>query len=391
VFRACRSVLGDHHDAEDCFQATFLVLAVKAGQLSLRGPLGPWLFGVARTLALRARSAAARRRSHERRAAQPVARQPQAVEPDVATLVLDAVARLPERLRAPVLLCDLDGLTYQQAADRLGWSRGTVRNRLARGRQRLRDMLARKGLAPAVALAAGATVTVPRALAAATARAAVLVAAGVSAGEVSESVIVLMNGGLHSMLWSKIKACGLSALTAAVLVAGALGLGAQSPATRPAVDPIQAEASTIAQVLDEYYVLLAAEPASPADRITRLAQEARRLEEAGDHEGARKVLRQLEDAAWGWHGQLRQKRDEGAKAAVPPRLSEYTKLYLNDRLAKSRSKAVESPTGKASNLSTPRGAVDVETRLRELEQKLDRLLKALDEKSAPRNQYEPKK
>src|SRR5689334_9533570 len=199
VLRVCRSTVRNTHDAEDAFQATFLVLAARARSLALRGPLGLWLYGVARRVALQARTAAARRRRHEQRAAKAEAGAHDAVEPDVAGVVLDCISRLPERFRAAVILCDLEGLTYAEAADRLGWTHATVRTRLARGRERLRLALTRKGLAPVAALAAGAVPPVPRALAAATARAAVHVAAGTADGWASASVIALMNGGLRAM------------------------------------------------------------------------------------------------------------------------------------------------------------------------------------------------
>jgi RNA polymerase sigma factor (sigma-70 family) len=234
VYRTCRAALRDAHDAEDAFQATFLVLARKARSLRVRGDLGPWLYEVARRVAAHARTAAARRRKHEQQAAAVKAEATDASEPDVASLVHDAVGRLPQRFRAAVVLCDLEGLSYRDAAGRLGWTLATVRNRLARGRQRLRTALQRVGLAPeVVALTAGAAPTVPRALAMATAHAAAQVAAGTGAGGVPESVLTLVTGGLHAMLIAKLKTVGLSMLAAMVLVAGAYGLGAKGPAERP--------------------------------------------------------------------------------------------------------------------------------------------------------------
>src|SRR5207237_5801526 len=116
-----------------------------------RGDLAPWLYEVARRVSAHARAAAARRRKHEQRAAvsaSGVASAPgDGVAPDVAALVHDAVGRLPERFRAAVVLCDLEGLSYREAAGRLGWTAAAVRNRLARGRQRLRAALTRAGVA----------------------------------------------------------------------------------------------------------------------------------------------------------------------------------------------------------------------------------------------------
>jgi RNA polymerase sigma factor (sigma-70 family) len=154
VFRACRAILRDPHAAEDAFQATFLVLAHKAGGLWVRGSLGPWLQSVARRVAYCARKDAARQRAHERTAAERAA--PATVDPgwDDRDAILDEeLVRLPEKYRTAVVLCDLEGLTQEQAARQLGWPDGTVRSRLARGRERLRERLTRRGMAPAVILA----------------------------------------------------------------------------------------------------------------------------------------------------------------------------------------------------------------------------------------------
>ena len=158
VLRACRGILRDDHEAMDAFQATFLVLARKGGSLWVRDSLGPWLHRVACHAAGRARSAAARRRAVETRAAaeSAAARAGGDDERDLASLVHEEVDRLPERYRSTVILCDLEGRTCEEAARHLGCPVGTVGSRLARGRQRLRDRLRRRGLAPGDGLFAGA-------------------------------------------------------------------------------------------------------------------------------------------------------------------------------------------------------------------------------------------
>jgi RNA polymerase sigma factor (sigma-70 family) len=235
VYRTCRAALRDTHDAEDAFQATFLVLARKARSLRVRGDLGPWLYEVACRVSAHARAAAARRRKHEQEAAIRAgsASGGRAIEPDVASLVHDAVGRLPQRFRDAVVLCDLEGLSYREAAGRLGWTLPTVRNRLARGRQRLRTALRRAGLAPeSAALATATAPTMPRALAMATARAAAQVSTG-TAGGIPESVLALVNGGLHAMLIAKLKTIGLSMFAAVVLVdAGPKTESRRTPARR---------------------------------------------------------------------------------------------------------------------------------------------------------------
>ncbi len=149
-------MLADPHDTQDAFQATFLVLVRKARALWVRDSLGPWLHQVAYRTASCARSSAARRRRHERGAARPEAAG--LVEPaaELERLLHQEIDRLPERYRAPVVLCDLEGHTHEQAARNLGWPVGTVKSRLSRGRERLRGRLLRRGLTPDGALIASA-------------------------------------------------------------------------------------------------------------------------------------------------------------------------------------------------------------------------------------------
>jgi RNA polymerase sigma-70 factor (ECF subfamily) len=157
VLGLCKSALGDLHDAEDAFQATFLVLARRADTLRAPARLGCWLHGVA---CRSARKVRARRSRFDR-----LARQAEAVaevdakvdtQEDIhrheeAQVLHDEIGRLPERYRTPVVLCYLEGLTHAEAARRLGWSIGTVGVRLMRARQRLRAGLTRRGLATGTA------------------------------------------------------------------------------------------------------------------------------------------------------------------------------------------------------------------------------------------------
>jgi HlyD family secretion protein len=154
VLRVCRSVLVDAHDAQDAFQATFLVLVRRARALWVRDSLGPWLHQVAFRTAACARTKAARRRRHERRAALPTEEVRAEVENRIGAALHEEIERLPERYRAPLVLCDLEGSTHEQAARHLGWPVGTIKSRLSRGRERLRDRLARRGFAPGVGLLA---------------------------------------------------------------------------------------------------------------------------------------------------------------------------------------------------------------------------------------------
>ncbi len=119
VFRVCRALLRDEHSAEDAFQATFLVLARKARSLWVKDSLGGWLHGVAHRVASRAKSDAARRRRHERRLAEArgPAREilPDNPRADAATVLSEEIDRLPEALRAPVVLCYLEAMSYRSS------------------------------------------------------------------------------------------------------------------------------------------------------------------------------------------------------------------------------------------------------------------------------------
>ena len=228
VLRACRRILRDEHDAHDAFQATFLVLARKGNSARRRDTLGPWLHGVACRVSACARSTAARRRRHEFNAAvRSDSHAPEPARDESGAAIHQEIDRLPERLRWPIVLCCLEGLTREQAALRLGWRVGTVQSRLARGRERLRERLVRRGLAPVVGtVAAALTVeakaamkSVPARLAEATIRCGMGLAAGrVAVGVVPAGVAPLVAGVFQAMLIRKLKA--FAGATAAVAVAG---------------------------------------------------------------------------------------------------------------------------------------------------------------------------
>ncbi|MBV9509482.1 MAG: RNA polymerase sigma factor [Caulobacteraceae bacterium] len=237
VLRVCRRALGDPQAAEDAFQATFLVLARKARSLVLTGPIAPWLHQVAWRTASRLRAAAARRRRHEKAAgmAKPLVQDGPQWD-DLGEALHEELGRLPARYRVPLVLCYLEGLTAEQAARELGWAAGTVRSRLARGRERLRARLVRRGLAPSAAglvaalASRSAWAAVPAELLNQTARAAMFVGAGrMAAGAVPASILTLTEGVLIEMAMTKWKLAGLSLLVAGVLASGAV-VSAQAPA-----------------------------------------------------------------------------------------------------------------------------------------------------------------
>src|SRR5262249_46205514 len=145
----CRRALGDPHDAEDAFQATFLVLATRARSIRRRKSVASWLYGVALRVARRARADAIRRRAHERRAAEMAGGEvgPEATDDDRDFRALhEEVERLPGNYREAVVLCYLEGLTLEAAAGRLGCPVGTLGVRLMRARERLRTRLTRRGM-----------------------------------------------------------------------------------------------------------------------------------------------------------------------------------------------------------------------------------------------------
>src|SRR5262245_43794279 len=157
VLHVCRRVLGNVHDAEDAFQATFLVLARKAETVHPREALAAWLHGVARRVALKARTARARRarlaRPLEAPAADPRPDPLAALSARELLLIVDEeLQRLPPVNRLPLILCCLEGHSLEETARQLGWTTGSVKGRLERGRQRLHERLLRRGLTLSAAL-----------------------------------------------------------------------------------------------------------------------------------------------------------------------------------------------------------------------------------------------
>jgi RNA polymerase sigma factor (sigma-70 family) len=224
VWGVCRRVLGSYHDAEDAFQATFLVLVRKAAAIASRELLANWLFGVARQTALKAKAMAARRAVRERQVAQmPEPATEPASPDDLARVLDDELGRLPAKYRAVLVLCDLDGRTRKEAARELDCPEGTVAGRLARARTLLARRLAQRGvvlsggIVTALAAHGAASACVPAALVAATIKAAILVAAG-QAAATTAAVAALTEGVLKTMLATKYR-------TALVMVLGIALLG----------------------------------------------------------------------------------------------------------------------------------------------------------------------
>jgi RNA polymerase sigma factor (sigma-70 family) len=259
VMGVCFRVLRNHHDSEDAFQATFLVLARKASSVRPREQVANWLHGVAYRTALKARAMRAKTQVRERQVAQMP--EPEAIQQDTWTdlqPVLDEeLSRLPDNYRLPLLLCDLEGKSIKEATQQLGWPQGTLAGRLARARKLLAKRLTQRGVvlsggALAVVLAEkAASACVPVSLAVSTTKAAVAVTTGQAAAPslVSAKVAALMEGVMKSMMLTKLKtvtmvllALGMVAFggsmvprhTATAQQVNSQGGGAEKPTSRKA-------------------------------------------------------------------------------------------------------------------------------------------------------------
>jgi RNA polymerase sigma factor (sigma-70 family) len=242
VLGVCRRVLGNEADSEDAFQATFLVLVRKVASITPRGMVGNWLYGVANTTALKARAMRTKRLAKEREAAaRPKPEGPAQTWERLSALLDQELKALPDKYRAVIVLCDLEGKSLKEAARLIGCPLGTVGTRLARGRGLLSKRLARHGLmvpggmvATAIGqIAAGAGM--PPLLMCLTIKAALSVAAGQAAatGVISPKVAALTEGVLKAMFLTKLKIATAVLLAVVVAAAGAGGAAFPALAVQP--------------------------------------------------------------------------------------------------------------------------------------------------------------
>jgi RNA polymerase sigma factor (sigma-70 family) len=266
VLGVCRRSLQCVHDAEDVFQATFLLLARKARSIRKKKSVASWLYGVARRLAWQMKKQSARRNERERQAvvAAPVSPSANAAWQELRAILDEELTRLPDKQRTPLLLCYLEGKTQDEASRELGWSRGTLKRRLERGRDLLRRRLVRRGLALPAALFAtmvsqSALEAVPGLLLETTVHAALaftqckLIPTGVSA-----SAWALANSALSSLVFSKIVA-----LSSICLMAGAVAL-ATGLAFQHVFSPVRSSGSANGESLFSYGEHAAIDSENPA-------------------------------------------------------------------------------------------------------------------------------
>jgi RNA polymerase sigma factor (sigma-70 family) len=255
VLSVCRRILRNSHDAEDAFQATFLVLARKASTLKSRELLANWLCGVAYQTARKAKAAAAKHHARQRQVNEmpepEIVRQD--LREDLQPLLDQELTSLPEKYRLPIILCDLEGKTRKEAAQQLDMPEGTLSSRLARARTRLAKRMARHG----IAFSGGAIATnlsqntvsacVPVSLLGATVKAATSIAAGKAATTaiVSAKVAALTEGMLKAMLLTKLKTVTWVLAMAVIIGVGGVTLapgGGQTPTVNPQTRPTKPEA-----------------------------------------------------------------------------------------------------------------------------------------------------
>ncbi|QEH32018.1 ECF RNA polymerase sigma factor SigE [Aquisphaera giovannonii] len=242
VLRVCRGIVRDDHEAEDAFQATFLMLARKGRSLWVEDSLGPWLHRVACRVAIAALHATGRRRAAQRRAAECARDCARGHMPDDrGRAIHEEIDRLPARYRMPIVLCDVEERSYEDAARHMGCPIGTIKSRLARGRERLRDRLTRRGLAPSAVATAFhlPEAQVAASLADRTTRAALWCVTGRLAGApASATVAQIVKEASRTMAMARLHPSAFVgiALGAALIggVAGSMGgrMGAVAPAAR---------------------------------------------------------------------------------------------------------------------------------------------------------------
>src|SRR5262245_14285996 len=334
VWGVCRRILRNHHDAEEAFQATFLVLVRKAVSIRQREMMANWLYGVAHQTAMKARAMIAKRRTREQQGmAMPEPQAPdQDTRNDLQPLLDQELCRLPDRYRVAIVLCDLEGKTRREAARQLGLPEGTLAGRLTRGRAMLARRLARRGLAVSGGAVAAmfsqeaAAAGVPTSVLASTIKAASMVAAGqvAAAGANSVHVAALTEGVLKAMLLAKLRTPLTVVFALALAGTGVAHRFIQTQAAhaqlspkreqpvhsgQAAASPQPGEAKTAAvrgqqflnDALKEFEASADEAPGDPVLRHRLLADMAGLQAQLGDRDAAKKLFAQASDMVAAMH------------------------------------------------------------------------------------------
>ncbi len=286
VLGLCRSILHNHHDAEDIFQAVFLVLARKAGSIRKGDSVGSWLYAVAYRLAHKARVRTGKRHVCEQKAAMSPEQKPmdEVTWGELRDILHEEVSRLPERYRAAVVSCYWEGRTHEQAGQQLGCAKGTIKDRLEKAREMLRTRLARRGLALSAAwfaasLSEGTSSAVSLELVQTTVRGALLFSLGqLPQGAVSANAVACARNALQAMLVSKLQYGLVLVLMLSVLGGAGLAVLCKTPA--PENEP---EASAMAPAPKNEPEALATEEPLPAGAVARLGTRRFRHSDSINH------------------------------------------------------------------------------------------------------------
>ena len=387
VLGLCRSLLTDPHDAEDAFQATFLVLVRRAESIRKRETLGPWLYGVTCRVARRARVRSVRRRRHEVAAvAEPAGRsRGDQGSTSAEAAIHEEIARLPKSFRAPLVLCCLEGLSYDLAARRLGVSEPTLRGRLHRARKRLAARLRARGILSSVfaRLTEPACLNVPS-LPDSLVEATIQLASRwssvsgllVGAGAVPESIATLARGVIHAMILQTVRSTGIAVLLGGGLLATVVvAQQGKHPAPGKATPPAAAPS-------------LVTQP-GPRDLQRRTQEILRKLEEPvamifPNETPLDDVLKYIKQATT-------TPPDSGIPIYVEPSGLQEVKQSIDSTIQfdrqdlplKTSLRSILKPLGlsymvKDGLLMIDSRSAITETRLEEVERKLDRVLEALE-------------
>lgn len=345
VWRVCLAIIRDEHEAEDAFQATFLVLLRKARSLWVRDSLGPWLHQVACRTASCLRTTVIRRRKHERRCAARDAARSVAVgtprDPDRDAAVHEEVNRLPEKYRAPIVLCDPEGRTHQEAARFLGWPIGTVKSRQSQGRGLIRDRLVRRGWGLAIAgavvesLRPTAVAAMPKEVSRNTVNAVMQQSARLLAGfGASAHVLTLTRAVLRTMLWIRLRFLTVATLAVVIASGGAsvYVCGSQEPAPKDGQPASKRPATTTAQTPQPKVSTKATGPPATATPQARLRAQRLATRKAKDFSEIARLTRELAEIAVEEYEEVNYPRDL-ATVEGEIKLAESDLTRSEDRLA----------------------------------------------------------